>query len=73
MVDLSRAIWQKSTYSNTNGCVELAFIDDQVAVRNSRDSSGPVLIFTSIEWNAFVCAVRDGQLRGPTGPSGVTT
>jgi hypothetical protein len=64
-VDLSGATWQKSTYSNTNGCVEVAFIDGQVAVRHSKDHSGPVLVFTPIEWNAFVCGVSDGQLRLP--------
>ena len=30
-------------------------------VRNSRDSSGPVLKFTPDEWHAFIGGVRNGE------------
>jgi len=65
MVDLSSATWRKSTYSNANGCVEVAFVDTQVAVRDSKDRTGPVLVFDSHEWEAFVGGVRDGQFELP--------
>jgi hypothetical protein len=61
MVDLSSAIWRKSSRSGTNGCVEVAFVDGQVAVRDSNDRRGPVLLFTSHEWTAFLAGVRDGE------------
>ena len=61
MVDLSRAAWFKSTRSGNNGCVEVAFVEDQVAVRDSKDRSGPVLVFTAHEWEAFVGGVRTGE------------
>ena len=61
MVDLSRAAWRKSTRSGNNGCVEVAFVEDQVAVRDSKDRSGPVLVFTAPEWEAFVGGVRTGE------------
>jgi Domain of unknown function (DUF397) len=61
MVDLSRAAWRKSTRSGNNGCVEVAFVEDQVAVRDSKDRSGPVLVFTAHEWEAFVGGVRTGE------------
>jgi hypothetical protein len=61
MVDLSRAAWHKSTRSGNNGCVEVAFVEDQVAVRDSKDRSGPVLVFTTPEWEAFVGGVRTGE------------
>jgi uncharacterized protein DUF397 len=61
MVDLSRAAWRKSTRSGNNGCVEVAFVDDQVAVRDSKDRGGPVLVFTAHEWEAFVGGVRTGE------------
>jgi len=61
MVDLSRAAWRKSTRSGNNGCVEVAFVEDQVAVRDSKDRSGPVLVFTAHEWAAFVGGVRTGE------------
>jgi hypothetical protein len=61
MVDLSRAAWRKGTRSGNNGCVEVAFVEDQVAVRDSKDRSGPVLVFTAHEWEAFIGGVRTGE------------
>jgi hypothetical protein len=47
--------WRKSSKSNYGGCVEVSFVDGgEVAVRNSRDPDGPVLYFTSAEWDAFL-------------------
>ncbi len=60
-MDLSRAEWHKSARSGINGCVEVAFVDEQVAVRDSKDRQGPVLIFTPLEWEAFVGGVRVGE------------
>jgi hypothetical protein len=35
--------------------------DDQIAVRDSKDPSGPMLFFTLLEWRAFLGGVRDGE------------
>jgi hypothetical protein len=64
-VDLAGAVWRKSTYSNDNGCVEVAFANGQIAVRDSKDRSGPILRFTSLEWWAFVGGVRHGEFDLP--------
>jgi hypothetical protein len=61
MVDLRTARWRKSTRSGTNGCVEVAFVQGQVAVRDSKDRSGQVLVFTAHEWAAFLSGVRAGE------------
>jgi hypothetical protein len=61
MVDLSTARWQKSSYSGTNGCVEVALVEDRVAVRDAKDPSGPVLLFTAGEWEAFLAGARAGE------------
>ncbi len=55
--------WVKSSLSFSNGnCVEVAGLPDgEVGVRNSRDSGGPVLRFTSDEWHAFLGGVRNGE------------
>lgn len=61
-MNLSRAVWRKSTRSQSNGaCVEWADLNDAVAVRDSKDPSGPALIFTRGEWRAFVEGVKDGE------------
>ncbi len=65
MVDVSRVVWKKSTRSGTNGCVEVAFLGAQVAVRDSKDREGPMLFFTPAEWDAFIDGVRHGELGLP--------
>jgi hypothetical protein len=57
-------VWQKSRRSNPSGnCVELALLPTHggVAIRNSRDRDGPVLVYTLDEIAAFVGGVRDGD------------
>ena len=60
-MDLSRAQWQKSTASSMNGCVEVAFVDEGVAIRDSKDRAGAVLLFSLAEWQAFLQGVRQGE------------
>jgi hypothetical protein len=62
-VDLSDAIWRKSSRSDASGpCVEVANnIPGVIAVRDSRDPTGPALVFTPAEWDAFVGGARDGE------------
>jgi hypothetical protein len=65
-VGLSSAEWRKSTFSQHNGCVEVAHIHEHVAVRDSKDPSGPILTFTHTEWTAFTAGVRNGEFDLPT-------
>jgi hypothetical protein len=59
----SGSYWVKSSLSLANGnCVEVASLPDGgIGVRNSRDSEGPVLRFTSDEWHAFLGGARNGE------------
>jgi len=59
----SGSYWIKSSLSYANGnCVEVASLPGgEIGVRNSRDSDGPVLRFTSDRWNAFLGGVRNGE------------
>jgi hypothetical protein len=45
--------------------VEVAFVEDKVAVRDSKDRGGPVLLFTAHEWEAFIGGARDGEFALP--------
>jgi hypothetical protein len=62
-VDLSHADWRRSSQSgeDCDNCVEVAFVDDAIAVRDSRTPDGPILIFTQAEWEAFVGGAKDGE------------
>ena len=62
-MDLSNAVWRKSSRSGGQGnCVEVAALDgDTVAVRDSKNPTGPALSFTAAEWNAFLAGTRDGR------------
>ncbi|MGV9412514.1 DUF397 domain-containing protein [Nocardia sp. NPDC003693] len=57
--DLSEAHWFKSTYSESGGqCVEVAFLAaEAVGVRDSKNPSAGVLIFSSTQWAAFTTAL----------------
>ena len=66
MLDLSRAVWHKSTRSgNGNACVEvadnLAAEHGVVLVRDSKNRTGSALRFTATEWAAFVSGVKAGD------------
>ncbi len=52
--------WFKSSRSDTGGnsCVEVAFLDDGTAVRDSKDRTGPVLVFEAAAWTEFLAAVK---------------
>jgi hypothetical protein len=65
---LDGATWIKSRRSGPTGgnCVEVAFLDGgEIAMRNSRHPSGPALIFTRSEWDAFLGGAKDGEFGRP--------
>jgi hypothetical protein len=58
--DLSEAKWFKSSYSGADkACVEVAFLaGGHIGVRDSKNPSGPALVFPPEEWEAFTAALR---------------
>lgn len=62
--DVSNLIWRKSSYSGggCGQCFEIADLPDgRVTVRDSKDPSGPTLVFTLAEWHAFISGAKDGE------------
>lgn len=56
-MELTGVRWRKSTRSNGSGgnCVEVASnLPGLVAVRDSKDPTGPALVFPPDAWRAFV-------------------
>ncbi|WP_200211828.1 DUF397 domain-containing protein [Micromonospora coerulea] len=49
--------WRKSSHSGDEGaCVEMAVLATAVAVRDSKDPTGPTLVFSPAAWAAFTGA-----------------
>ncbi len=62
-MDLTGAVWHTSTRSSGNGgdCVEVADnLPGVVAVRDSKDRRGPVLVFDRAVWGSFVEWIKQG-------------
>jgi hypothetical protein len=59
--------WRHSTCSvgADQTCVDVALLDDVVAVRDSKEPSGPLLRFTPAEWRMFLCGVKAGEFELP--------
>jgi hypothetical protein len=59
----SPPVWRTSSYTGNYDCVEVAAVDKQVvAVRDSKDASGPRLAFSAAEWRTLTRCIKDGRL-----------
>ncbi|MFF4242626.1 DUF397 domain-containing protein [Actinomadura geliboluensis] len=55
--------WRKSMASQgSQGCVELAPLAGSVAVRDSKDPEGPMLVFDRDAWRQLAERVNGGEL-----------
>ena len=60
--DWSKARWRKAGISDSGGCVEVAYVDGVVGVRDTKDrGKGPILTFTEHEWNCFIRGVENRE------------
>jgi hypothetical protein len=63
MRDNQKIDWRKSTRCNSNACVEVAKVDGQYLVRDSKNPETTALSFTESEWTAFTAGVMAGEFR----------
>jgi len=58
---MSGARWRKSSFSSGSGddnCVEVAFAGQAIALRDSKNTAGPVLALPVSAWQALLAAAR---------------
>jgi predicted secreted Zn-dependent protease len=70
MTKSSKVNWRKSTYCSNGDCVEVAVLDEEVVLRDSKNRQGAILRFTLIEWETFLNGVRDGEFNLADGARG---
>ena len=59
---ISTAEYKKSTFSGSNGCVEVRLLSDgTVSLRDSKNPTKDGHQFTPQEWDAFLAGVRNGE------------
>ncbi|WP_214408419.1 DUF397 domain-containing protein [Sphaerisporangium fuscum] len=46
---------------NNGSCVEVAFDDGWVGVRDGKDDGGPILVYSGAEWRSFIDAAKAGR------------
>jgi Domain of unknown function (DUF397) len=69
--DQIRLAWRKSSHSTQNGsCVEVTTASTEgthavIAVRDSKNPTGAVLIFSDSDWLAFTARVKARELDVP--------
>lgn len=66
-VDLSTANWFKSNHCGAGkDCAEIAHLAQGcVGVRDSKNPTGPALLFTPTEWDAFTTGIQNGEFERP--------
>jgi len=62
-MEMNSVKWQKSTRCGSNACVEVAKVDNEYLVRDSKNPEAAPLTFTADEWTAFVEGVSAGEFR----------
>ncbi|MFC8127062.1 DUF397 domain-containing protein [Streptomyces sp. NPDC057302] len=59
--DLTTATWHKSTYSGPDGgnCLEVSDGHPEIVpVRDSKNPTGPKLVFRAVSWSAFITNLK---------------
>ena len=55
--------WRRSGGCSNGTCIEVAKVDDQYLIRDSKNPDSAPLAFTADEWLAFVSGVKHDEFR----------
>jgi hypothetical protein len=59
----SSPVWRRSQRCDAGNCVEVAFLNEEIMLRDSKNPAAAVLRFSKDEWTAFVAGVRAGDFQ----------
>src|SRR5882757_8610655 len=57
----SAVFWLKAQASGATGCVEIRSTDDKIAMRDSKDPDGPILVYTPTAFSAFLAGAQNRE------------
>ena len=61
-LEVSNLQWRKAGRSANNGaCVEVAPVNGQILIRDSKDQDGPIIQYSGSSWRAFLGGAKKGQ------------
>jgi hypothetical protein len=64
--EVNRLYWRKSLHSMGNGaCIEVASREGHVAVRDSKDPDGAMLLYSAAEWRSFLARANGSAFSTP--------
>jgi hypothetical protein len=64
-IERNNLTWLKAQSSTVNGqCIEVAAAVGKIAIRDSKDPCGPILLYTRAEFSAFLEGARNGEFDG---------
>ncbi|TYB49555.1 DUF397 domain-containing protein [Actinomadura chibensis] len=60
-MDLSKAVWRKASHSTSNGgeCVEVTNVSTTIAVRDSKNPTGPMLIMSRNDFRHLTTTLKN--------------
>jgi hypothetical protein len=53
--------WRTSSFCSSSTCVEVAFTEDSVVVRDSKNQQRQPLVYNKGEWRDFIAGVKSGE------------
>jgi hypothetical protein len=53
--------WRKASACHQGSCIEVAQINGSIAIRESKDPDGLILLYSPEEWRTFLSGAKAGE------------